>query len=199
MNKYILYALIIIVLLVCSKREEFVEVFGFAGYSKPTTLSYDNTEVPIASGDFVEQSKFEISPDIVNTIVNTIQTYIREKQDLCVQPLETSFVKKFVDKSDENRVLYKTRMMFMVEKGFPYGVAISADVLMTPAPVLARIQTQPSEVDDSITPYSQDVASDFVEWNEVMKTNVPLLSELKTDENLLGKVVNGSDKENPGK
>jgi hypothetical protein len=104
-----------------------------------------------------------------------------------------------VDKSDENRVLYKTRMMFMVEKGFPYGVAISADVLMTPAPVLARIQTQPSEVDDSITPYSQDVASDFVEWNEVMKTNVPLLSELKTDENLLGKVVNGSDKENPGK
>ena len=88
---------------------------------------------------------------------------------------------------------------FMIENGFPYGVAISADVLASPTPTLVRIQTQPSQIDENILPYQQDVASNFVEWNEIVRVNKPLLSELKTDENLLGKVVNGSNTENTGK
>lgn len=199
MNKYLLAGLIVVVLLMCTTREPFVEVFGFAGYTKPTSVSYDEAPMPIQDSDFVPQEKFAVTPDIVNSIVQLIQKYIKDKQGLCAHPIETNTVKKFVDKTDSSKILYKARMMFMIENGFPYGVAISADVLMSPTPTLVRIQTQPSQVDDSIMPYQQDVTSEFIGWDEVLKVNVPLLSELKTDENLLGKVVNGSNTENPGK
>ena len=198
MNKYLFAAVIILAIIMCTKREPFVEIFGFAGYKKPSSVNYDDTPVPIQDADYVAQEKFEITPDIVNSIVQLIQKYVKDKQNLCIQPLETSYVKKFIDKTDSSKVLYKARMMFMAMSGFPYGVAISADVLMSPTPILVRIQTQPSTVDEDIIPYQPDVATDFVQWEEIIKVNQPLLSELKTDENLLGKVVNGSNTENPG-
>jgi len=201
MNKYLLagFIVVVIVLLMCTTREPFVEVFGFAGYAKPTSVSYDETNIPIQDSDFTPQEKFEITPDIVNSVVQLIQKYIKDKQGLCAHPIETNTIKKFVDKTDSSKILYKSRMMFMIENGFPYGVAISADVLASPTPTLVRIQTQPSQIDENILPYQQDVASNFVEWNEIIRVNKPLLSELKTDENLLGKVVNGSNTENTGK
>ena len=200
MNKYLLVGLIVIVLLMCTTRETFVEVFGFAGYREPVSVSYDDTTMPIQDSDFAEQEKMEITPEIVRSIVQLVQKYVNDKHKLCVHPIETSYVKKFIDKTDSSKVLYKSRMMFMVENGFPYGIAISADVLMSPTPTLVRIQTQPSQVDDSIMPYQQDVASNFVGWDEILKMNMPLISEIKTDENLLGKVVvDGQNTENPGK
>lgn len=198
MNKYLFAAVIILAIIMCTKREPFVEIFGFAGYKKPSSVNYDDTPVPIQDADYVAQEKFEITPDIVNSIVQLIQKYVKDKQNLCIQPLETSYVKKFIDKTDSSKVLYKARMMFMAMSGFPYGVAISADVLMSPTPILVRIQTQPNTVDENIIPYQPDVATDFVQWEEIIKVNKPLLSELKTDENLLGKIVNGSNTENPG-
>jgi len=193
MNKFVLIALFTLAVIMCSKRENFVEVFGFAGYSKPVAVDYDKSMTPIDEKEYEEHQKFEITPDIVSDIVLVIQKYIREKQDICVQPIETNFVKKLVSKTDPSKVLYRTRMMFMVPKGFPFGVAISADVLMTPTPTLVSIRTQPSETDDTIMPYQAAIASDFIQWNEVLDTNIPKRTELKTDEKLLGKVVaNGS-------
>ena len=193
MNKFALVALFALVVIMCSKRENFVEVFGFAGYSKPVAVNYDNSMAPIDEGEYEEQQKFEITPDIVNDIVLVIQRYIREKQDICVQPIETNFIRKLVSKTDPSKVMYRARIMFMVPSGFPFGIAISADVLMAPTPTLVSIRTQSSETDDTIAPYQSAIASDFIQWNEVLDVNRPKVTELKSDEKLLGKVVaNGS-------
>lgn len=201
MNKFLLIALFVFALVMCTTREKFVEVFGFAGYAKPATVDYDSSLAPIKEEEYVEQQKFEITPDIVSDIVNVIQKHVRDKQNLCVQPVETNFVNKLVNTTDETKVLYRARMMFMVPSGFPFGVAISADVLMAPTPTLVRIQTQPSQVDESVMPYQVAIASDFVQWNEVLDVNKPRLTGIKSEEKLLGKVVdNGSPKDssNPG-
>ena len=83
MNKYLLagYIVVVIVLLMCTTREPFVEVFGFAGYTKPTSVSYDETNIPIQDSDFTPQDNSEITPDIVNSVVQLIQKYIKLKKE----------------------------------------------------------------------------------------------------------------------
>ena len=167
----VLLLLAALLLLMMTNREPFVEVMGFAGYKKPSRISADER---FDYTGYTEQVAAVTATEL-QTMINLVQGYFKE----CVYPLETNSIKKYVT---DGSVAYKCAFTFMTTKGFVYGFGVQADVVDGK---LVGVQTQQMTDNGDIKPYTDEIASDFTEFEMITKKNIPTLEQLKAGEKSL--------------
>lgn len=166
-----------LLLLMMTNREPFVEVMGFAGYKKPSRISADER---FDYTGYTEQVAAVTATEI-QTMINLVQGYFRE----CVYPLETNSIKKYVKSNADgvdSSVAYKCAFTFMTTRGFVYGFGVQADIVDGK---LVGVQTQQMSTNGDIKPYTDEIASDFKEFEMITKKNIPTLEQLKAGEKSL--------------
>ncbi|MDB4588411.1 hypothetical protein N9095_00365 [bacterium] len=172
-----LLVLAVVLLLLMSSRESFVEVMGFAGHSKPSRISADTRFDYTGYTEAVAA----VTATEIQEMINLVQGHFKE----CVYPLETNSVKKFVKSNTDgvdSSVAYKCSFTFMTTKGFVYGFGVQADIVDGK---LEGVQTQQTAANGNIKPYTEDIASDFTEFEMITKKNMPTLDQLKAGEKSL--------------
>ena len=177
-NCIILLGIFAFAIIITMKKENFVEVMGFAGMSKdPANIIINDNIGKISESEYTKQEKYNITPDIINDIVKLIQKYLNSKYGICAQPIETNYIQKYTNNGDPTKILYKTRMMFMKSGGFPYAFAVSADINVSgiSPPILVGIYTQQTmdHKYESIQPYENDTKLDFDNFQDILASNIP--------------------------
>ena len=173
----VLLLLAALFLLMMSNREPFVEVMGFAGYKKPKRISADER---FAYTGYTEQVAAVTATEL-QSMIKLVKGYFRE----CVYPLETNSIKKYVKSNADgvdSSVAYRCAFTFMTTSGFVYGFGVQADVVDGK---LLGVQTQQMTDNGDIKPYTDEIASDFTEFEMITKKNIPTLEQLKTGEKSL--------------
>lgn len=173
----VLLLLAALLLLMMTNREPFVEVMGFAGYKKPSRVSADER---FDYTGYTEQVAAVTATEL-QTMINLVQGYFKE----CVYPLETNSIKKYVKSNADgvdSSVAYKCAFTFMTTRGFVYGFGVQADIVDGK---LVGVQTQQMSTNGDIKPYTDEIASDFTEFEMITKKNVPTLEQLKAGEKSL--------------
>lgn len=121
-----LLILLIVVFLLTYKRENFD--VSFSGYKQPRDVSIHLNRSGVNEKEF-EPDVSGITNDDIKKCVEPVVAYIKKDTGMCVYPVETNKVEKFVNPKSGS-VLYKVRFMFTVtSSGFPYTFGIDADVL----------------------------------------------------------------------
>jgi hypothetical protein len=173
----VLFVLVALLLLMMTKKEPFVEVMGFAGYKKPSRIEaakrfdYSGYTEEVAAVTATE----------LQEMINLVKGYFKE----CVYPLETNSIKKFVKSNADgadSSVAYQCSFTFMTTRGFVYGLGVQADIVDGK---LMGVQTQQMGMDSNIKPYTDEIASDFTEFEMITKKNMPSLEQLKAGEKSL--------------
>ena len=179
MSNFVLAIAIAALILLSSDRENFVEQFGFSGYSKPINIRKDS-----AAFDYTGYTEdvAQLTSDEMNEIIKVTQAGIKT----CSYPLETNSIKKYTN-AENGSVVYKCAFTFMAVRGFPFGFGVNSDVTLKPSPQLLGIRTQPisNRGTEAVIPYQEDVASDFVDFEMIAKSNIPTLEQLRAGENAL--------------
>jgi hypothetical protein len=117
------------------------------------------------AGDFIEQ-KAQISPDRNESMIQMTQARIKEQLKLCTYCIETNKIQVF--KNTAGDVKYKARYMFLVFAGFPYGIAVDVEILNDKVVSFATQPTDvPSGATDSIVAFTDDVAHEFVAYDQL--------------------------------
>ena len=173
----VLLLLAAFLLFMMTNREPFVEVMGFAGYKKPTRVSADERFDYTGYNEEITT----VTATELQSMINLVQGYFKE----CVYPLETNSIKKYVKSSGEGSkpsVAYKCAFTFMTTRGFVYGFGVQADIVDGK---LVGVQTQQMSTNGEIKPYTDEIASDFTEFEMITKKNIPTLEKLKAGEKSL--------------
>ena len=173
----VLVVLVALLFLMMTNKESFVEVMGFAGYKKPTHIEADKK---FDYEGYTEQVAAVTATEL-QTMINLVQGYFKE----CVYPLETNSIKKYVKSNADgvdSSVAYKCAFTFMTTKGFVYGFGVQADIVDGK---LVGVQTQQMSTNGEIKPYTDEIASDFTEFEMITKKNIPTLEQLKAGEKSL--------------
>ena len=173
MNKDILVVLGVVALLcLATSKEKFTEIFGLAGYSKPISHVTMNKEPTGVDYSEYQEKAALVTPDTLQELIFTVQRYMESQGMDWTYAIETSDVKKFVNKNDPSKVVYKCRFMFMYTKGFPFGFGVTADIMMAPKPTIIGIQTQPmaNQTKQTISPFNADLHDNFVNYQQVVKS-----------------------------
>lgn len=176
----VLFVLVALLFLMMTNKESFVEVMGFAGYKKPSHIKADKK---FDYEGYTEQVAAVTATELQN-MINLVQGYFKDE---CVYPLETNSIKKYVKNTsgsaaEPESVAYKCAFTFMTTKGFVYGFGVQADVVDGQ---LLGVQTQQLGGNGEIKPYTDDIASDFTEFEMITKKNLPTLEKLKAGEKSL--------------
>lgn len=173
MNKDIFVVLGVVALLyLATSKEKFTEVFGLAGYSKPIVDVKINKELSGIDYSEYEESEVQVTPDTLQALIFTVQRYMESQGMEWTYAIETNNVKKFINKTDPSKIVYKCRFMFMYTKGFPFGFGVTADIMMAPKPTIIGIQTQPmaDQTKQSISPFNADLHDNFVNYQQIVKS-----------------------------
>lgn len=159
--------LLAIVLALMTKREKFTEIFGFSGYSKPIL----NVSINEKLNSSIDVSNYEekaalIDNDLLQELLFTVQRHLK----MPTYAVETNTIRKFVDKTDPSKIIYRCRFMFIYTKGFPFGFGVSADIMMSPKPTIVAMTTQPQseQTYSPVEPFHEDIHDNFVNYNEVI-------------------------------
>lgn len=155
-----------------SSKEKFTEIFGLSGYSKPILHVNMNKELSGIDYSDYKETQALVTPDVLQELIFTVQRYMESQGMEWTYAIETSDVKKFVDKTDSSKIVYKCRFMFMYTKGFPFGFGVTADIMMAPKPVIVGIQTQPmaEQTKQPIKPFNADLHDNFVNYQQIVKS-----------------------------
>ena len=164
--KLVVPVLIGLLLVLATSKEKFTEIFGFSGYSKPIL----NVSINETLNNSIDVSNYEekaalIDNDLLQELLFTVQRHLK----MPTYAVETNSIKKFVDKTDPSKIIYRCRFMFIYTKGFPFGFGVSADILMTPKPTIVAITTQPQsdQTYSPVEPFTEG-EDNFVNYNEVI-------------------------------
>lgn len=164
--KLVVPVLIGLLLVLATSKEKFTEIFGFSGYSKPIL----NVSINEKLNSSIDVSNYEekaalIDNDLLQELLFTVQRHLK----MPTYAVETNTIRKFVDKTDPSKIIYRCRFMFIYTKGFPFGFGVSADILMTPKPTIVAITTQPQsdQTYSPVEPFTEG-EDNFVNYNEVI-------------------------------
>jgi len=176
-NKTLIILLAVILLYVCTctrKRENFVEVFGGAGYSTPVSEININVDSGVSTREY-KISYEAITPDEVNICVTNLSNLVKEQTGICNTVVETNRMQVYKNKKGDK--LFKCAFMFMTTKtGFPFGFSIDADILEDGR--ILRANTEPMKTMTHIKPFSGELsptenflpAKDLFEKRNLVKT-----------------------------
>ena len=133
------------------------------------------------NNEFSSEGMEKVLPRVNNAFRGMLEGYFKDE---CIYPLETNSIKKFVKDGDQGEpsVAYKCMFTFMTTKGFVYGFGVQADIVDGQ---LLGVQTQQMSTNGEIKPYTDEVASDFTEFEMITKKNIPTLEKLKNEEKSL--------------
>jgi len=173
MNKDILVVLgVVAILYLATSKEKFTEIFGMSGYSKPILDVNINKELSGIEYSQYDEKQAQVTPSVLQELVFTVQRYLESQGMDWTYAIETSDIKKFVNKTDPSKIVYKCRFMFMYTKGFPFGFGVSADIMMAPKPTIVGIQTQPmdNQTKQTIKPFNADLHDNYVNYQQIVKS-----------------------------
>jgi hypothetical protein len=174
---FILLVIVVIALTTQQPTEKYTEMFGFNGYTKPVN------QVVLKDPKFDTSSYAEVEAvvdhDLMEKLVLTTNKEITKRTDDCSYIIETTAVKKFVQ--DGKPDVYKCMFMCVRAKGFAFGFSVVSTLSVKGDDVrVLSLRTQPLDVDTptDVSPYVQDVAKEFVDFDIVKQKSTPTTSEL---------------------
>ena len=165
--KLVVPILIGLLLILATSKEKFTEIFGFSGYSKPIL----NVSINEKLNSSIDVSNYEEKAALIdNDTLQTLLFTVQSKLKLPSYAVETNSIKKFVDKTDPSKIIYRCRFMFVYTKGFPFGFGVSADIMMSPKPTIVAMTTQPQseQTYSPVEPFHEDIHDNFVNYNEII-------------------------------
>jgi hypothetical protein len=130
--------------------------------------------------DYIESVAVE-TPDRNQAMIFATRDYIQTYHKLCGYCIETRSIKKFVNKND-NSVKYRCVYMFMITGGYPYGISVNVELVLDPTPKVLLLSFQPltTKSDTLIVPYQEDVAKQFLSYDEIIASvkpkNLPVIN-----------------------
>ena len=160
-----------------SKTENYQELFGFAGYEKP--VNQVNLYDPKFDLKKYKEVEAIVDHDLMEKLVLTTNKEITRRTDDCSYIIETTAVKKY---TGDNQDVYKCMFMCVRAKGFAFGFSVVATLSVKGDNVkVLSLRTQPMDVDEpsEVSPYIQDVAKEYLDFNLVKETVVPTTTELE--------------------
>tara|TARA_R110002074_G_scaffold28668_7_gene82632 strand:- start:1028 stop:1549 length:522 start_codon:yes stop_codon:yes gene_type:complete len=154
----------------CVKSEKFTELLGFAGYKKPVSkvdINYTSSVYDISE---FQETTDGVTKDEINSCLESAEKFITNQTKLCVYPIETNKIMKYV--RPDGATLLRCRFMYMVtNQNFPFGFGASVDILNGS---VVAFNTQPEMV-SSIKPSEKLVGSAFLPIADIMpKPNMSL-------------------------
>jgi len=182
MKTFILILLVIVVIALTMNTkqrgtENYQELFGFNGYTKPVNqVMLDDQKFDTSQYQEVEAA---VSHDLMEKLVLTTNKEITKRTDDCSYIIETTAVKKY---SKDGQDVYKCMFMCVRAKGFAFGFSVVATLSVKGDDVkVLSLRTQPMDVQapSDVSPYVQDVAKEYVDFELVKEKVVPTTSELE--------------------
>ena len=121
-----------------------------------------------------EESVASVTPDENQKMIFLTRDYLHKYHKICGYCIETRNITKFVSKADSS-VKYRCVYMFMVTGGYPYGISVNVELTMEPEPRVLLMSTQPmtTKSDVQIVPYKEDVAKQFLSYDEILASVKP--------------------------
>ena len=184
MNWTITIILILLVLLITTRREPFTEIFGFSGYTEVSDPIRFNDPRPDLST--YQRTEANVNNDTMQKFVLRTNEEIQKRTGLCTYIIETTSLARYTkDGSD----LYECVFMAVKNSGFAFGFSVAASFEVSGDDVnLVSLRSQPfgSDAPSDVTPFVQSRGGqDFVKYELVKKAAVPTTGELEMAKNKL--------------
>jgi predicted Co/Zn/Cd cation transporter (cation efflux family) len=106
------------------------------------------------------------SPDDIQKMIEMTQSALTKKLDACAHCIEVSSLNLVGN-------VYQVSFMFVVTKGFPYGIAVNATIQKDVSKVIS-LELQSTTTIDQVEKYNE-----FVSGSEITESSVPSRSELQ--------------------
>jgi hypothetical protein len=184
MNGLPIALLLIVVLLLTVRRESYSEIFGFSGWSKPNEGVILDDPVEDISKYRVVDTK--IDNDTIERLVLATNKAIKQKTGVCNYIIETTSIKKFVERSGDKQ-FYRAMFMAVKNNGFAFGFAVTVDAeIVGDVVTIKSLRTQPIDADipNDIKPFTDgEAGQDFIEYKLVKEKAMPTRSEFEAAKN----------------
>lgn len=126
---YLVLILVLVFLMFQTKTENFVEQFGFSGYTPPREVPSLKSGKPVSDTTKFLPVAGGMTHDDINDAVSELTKYVNKESGLCVYPIETSKIQKSIN-PETGTVLVKARFMYMTQNtGFPFVFGVDAEIL----------------------------------------------------------------------
>jgi hypothetical protein len=183
MKIYIFLILIVLVILL-TRRESFTEIFGFSGYNKPVDYIRLNDPRPNLSG----YSEVEVSADndMMETFVIQANDEISKRIGTPTYIIETTKIKKYTGGDGD---IYECVFMVMKKGGFTYGFSVVASFEVKGDAVnLTSLRSQPLDAKQpsdvkAFTEGSQ--GKEFIKFDLIKEVAMPTRGEFEKAKNNL--------------
>jgi len=170
MNNLVFLGLILVVLIIMTQKEGFVERFGFSGHKKEAQYLLIDDKLTDTQG--LEEVSVKVGPHHLQEIILNANKYIQEKIDDCCYIIETSDIRQY-----DGPMKKIVRVMFMCvrNKGYAYGFAVTVDADYNTAKIIgARTQHLGIDAPSDVSAYTTDgTAREFTKY-QVIKEKTAL-------------------------
>jgi hypothetical protein len=120
-----------------------------------------------------------VDHDLMEQLVLATNEEITRRTDDCSYIIETTAVKRYVKSGSPD--VYKCMFMCVRAKGFAYGFSVVSTLSVRGDDVrVLSVRSQPLQVDapTDVSPYVQDVAREFLDFDIVKEKSAPTVGEL---------------------
>jgi len=127
-----------------------------------------------------EEKEAVVNHDLMEKLVLATNEEITRRTDDCSYIIETVAVKRFAREGGPD--VYKCMFMCVRAKGFAYGFSVVSTLSVQGDNVrVLSLRSQPmyAETPEDISPYVQDAAVEFLDYDLVKAKVVPTLGELE--------------------
>ena len=184
MNWKITIILILLVLLITTRREPFTEMFGFSGYTKVSDPIRFNDPRPDLSA--YQRAEASVNNDTMQKFVLQTNEEIQKRTGLCTYIIETTSLARY---KKEDSDLYECVFMAVKNSGFAFGFSVAALFELSGDDIkLVSLRSQPfsSDTPSDVTPFVESRGGqDFVKYELVKEAAVPTQGELEMAKNKL--------------
>tara|TARA_B100000287_G_scaffold396139_1_gene411528 strand:- start:665 stop:1255 length:591 start_codon:yes stop_codon:yes gene_type:complete len=162
-------ALLVVGLTMMPTREPYREMFGLAGYTRPTSPKLDDPAVDKAGYEKVEN--VAMTSDLMQELVLKTNAAIAKRTNLNTYIIQTSSVDQY--KAPNGESLYECMFVVASISGFSYGFTVVSALSVSGGKAnVVSIRTQPldSQAPTNIKPYaSTGDAKDFLDYRVVQQ------------------------------
>ncbi len=177
MNYLIVLLVILFLIFLTTTREEFTEVFGFSGYTKPVEPIKLNDPRP----DLSKYKKVEVSVDndMMEELVLQANKEISKRTNICTYIIETTSVHQY---KGEDKDIYECMFMAIKKGGFSFGFSIVASYEVVNGKIrIISLRSQPlgREVPGDVSAFTDgSPGKEFLDYQIVKEGGIPTKTEL---------------------
>lgn len=182
-NLYIILILFVLVIIM-TRRETFVEIFGQSGYKKP--IDYVRLNDPRPDLSKYNEAEASVDHDTMERFVLQANAEISKRLGVPTYIIETTRVKYYTGKEND---LYECVFMTIKNGGFSYGFSVVASFeAKGDALKLISLRTQPIDADKpgDVKAFTEgSPGKEFLNFEIVKKAAMPNKSEFDAAKNKL--------------